>query len=816
MNLPTASAVGFAVSAGQPTDARSWVSVDFDGHLSSLRRGYLVTTEPTEHTVHGREMAAQVREIILGDLRRQQHVPPDIALGRAFARANGYVYGELRNGANASFERRVFVGATAVIIDDHTMTVGHVPPGQMIMIEDGLVYAVPELESWLPTFFANGTSRLGPPDPLGFSAQVRPHLAVTELRAGDVLALTDSRCGEVFAHQIAAQGAHSSEMAGLYGHDPELILDFFRTVVLDNELEDASVAVLALPPLPGSLQIQTLGDIGRRAKDEWRNAIGLIREWTPALGHRPAANPFSSQPADSGRQSGGALKPMIEIPEYSISTAAASAETSGDLPPALGDGLRVRPDPASAERRAGLQERLQRFAERGRPKWGNTWRRPTEVRQFGVPGAHGVQIFRGNSSLMGESSWKNYLPRMPLISAGLLWIVLVCIVATVLLGGAFYLDRRGGDEEDYSRTFAQIDQQIVAALNIEDPAARETALNQASVLIEDARASGAPEDDLRQRELKISAETDVLNNVLRMNGVQRIGSLEEDLLSTSPKLTQTALGTFLVSGSLYQLHPDTRELEKILVEGDVVDSAPVGALFGIAADSTAIYVTDGKHLFVRDGAGEWIATELKELNDLGPWSPGPFDAFSGNVYLLVPSYLNIYKFLANPENGVASAEKWVAGGQDGLDASIDMAIDGNIYVLMEDGSIRTYLRSQLLSTDVPGYISGGQPVALLSGSATGYLYVAVQDPDGTNGRILAFDPVTQVTYQLQLPVGFDTGTDEVMAPFEQLQDIAVDESTGTLYLVNGDSVWSMRYTLPPLAHMQPEEEEAGATPEATP
>jgi hypothetical protein len=51
-------------------------------------------------------------------------------------------------------------------------------------------------------------------------------------------------------------------------------------------------------------------------------------------------------------------------------------------------------------------------------------------------------------------------------------------------------------------------------------------------------------------------------------------------------------------------------------------------------------------------------------------------------------------------------------------------------------------------------------------------------------------------WQLQLPAGFDSGTDEVMEPFENVQDIAVDEATGTLYVMNGDGIWSMRYTLP--------------------
>jgi DNA-binding beta-propeller fold protein YncE len=345
----------------------------------------------------------------------------------------------------------------------------------------------------------------------------------------------------------------------------------------------------------------------------------------------------------------------------------------------------------------------------------------------------------------------------------------------------------------------------VGALSITDPAARDSALDQADILIDNARTAGAPEDELRQRELKVSSEKDVLEGVLRMSEVQRIGSFNDEINSDHWQMVQTSVGTFIVGGNLYQFHPDTKVLEEILLQDQVVDSAPVQSLFGIAADSNGIYVTDGRHLFVRNLAGDWSATELKELSTFGAWGVGPVDAFNGSVYLLQKDYLNIYKFLSNPENGVASGEGWVnQGGQDQLDTAIDIAIDGNIYVLLQNGTIRRYRSSELEEAKSPAYRSGDVPVALLNGPASGYLYILVKSADGSSGHVVAFDPVGGTTYQLELPVGFESDGD-VLAPFENPQDIAVDESTGTMYVVNGDGIWSMRYTLPLLDRMvQPE------------
>ncbi|MEJ7839710.1 MAG: hypothetical protein WKF81_12910, partial [Thermomicrobiales bacterium] len=221
------------------------------------------------------------------------------------------------------------------------------------------------------------------------------------------------------------------------------------------------------------------------------------------------------------------------------------------------------------------------------------------------------------------------------------------------------------------------------------------------------------------------------------------------------------------------------------------------------------YVTDGRHLFSRDLNGIWMATELQELNTFGAWGFGPIDAFGGSVYLLQNEYLDIYKFASNPENGVAPGESWVnEGARDQLDSAIDIAIDGNIYVLMEDGAIRTYRMSELVGEQYPSYGEDDQPVALLNGAATGYVYVAISTDDGSAGYVLAYDPVGMTTNRLELPVDLDLGPEKVTGPFEGFKDIAVDESTGTMYVVNGDSIWSMRYTLPVLPHM--------VVPESTP
>ena len=97
MTLAPPASVGFAVAGGSPSDARQWIAVDLAGFPGGGRRGYVVATEPVVRSWHGIELANQSRDIVLTELRRLRHLPADEALGRAFAAANGIVFGKNRD-----------------------------------------------------------------------------------------------------------------------------------------------------------------------------------------------------------------------------------------------------------------------------------------------------------------------------------------------------------------------------------------------------------------------------------------------------------------------------------------------------------------------------------------------------------------------------------------------------------------------------------------------------------------------------------------------------------------------------------------------
>lgn len=806
MALTSASSIAFAVAGGMPADAREWITVDMAGHLTSGRRGYLIATEPIGQTGRAFELASQARDIIMRELRRMHRAAPDEALGRAFAAANGAIYEQTRGAVLAGADQRVLIGATAIVFENQIATIAHLPPGQLILVEDGLVYAVPSLESWFPHYASNADSA-SQPEPLGFASWTSPLTAQTELRPGDTIVACSAATGQAFAEEVVSSGFALRDLTYLHHRDPEIVLDAFRGVVLARDLNHAAAAVVSFPPLPDGAQVTSLADIGRRARERWRHGRAQVSQWRPRVAPR---RPGGAVDADVGSGRGA-------LPEMSL--AAASAHSGVTTAPADAQqepirtsrgGVPVKKD--RIERRLErAQARMQRIADWGGPKWRQTWASPSPTSQFGVPGAHGVSRFRGQAMYMGETSWRNRLPRLPIIGANWIWPLLLMLVLAAILGASLVRERLLDDEVNQDAFVAAIDEEILETRDLESDKEIVAQLGAAQRAVDDARAAGIPEDVLRPREQAITEQLDGATDVIRMSDLQRIGTLPEEFDQTSVRGVNTPAGIFFVAGNLYQWQPgdqgDPRNIQTILKQGDAIGTATVGNLWGLAFDAKGLYVTDGAHVFMlATDSGEWRAVQLGRINNQ-PWRPGAMAAFDGSIYLLQPEYLQIYRFGVEDATDSAAPRDWLVSDREDLADARDIAIDGKVYVLLADGRVLVLFRGEQDSSLEPQYVETGAASSIVNGAATGYTYIAMTD--GDNGRIVAFDQAGGAAYQVRLPIGFSTSDVSVRAPFDGLQDVVVDESTGTFFIINGDAIWTARYSLPPLPSADPGTPEAG-------
>lgn len=773
MTLPAPTAVAFAITGGSPVDVREWITVDLPGPPTVHRRGFAVMTESLTSSGRDHELARHARELIMHELRAHQRQPADAALARAFGIANTLIHDEGR--FHGGFGQQFLVGATAIVFEGHVATIAHVPPGQLILAQDGVVYSVPEIESRLP-HWAAAPDDAPAPEPLGYASWSAPLLVRTQVMSGDTLVLCSSAVAQALAEEHTDLSEDRVTIRQFHARDPDKVLDIIRDVVIAREEPYAVVGVIGFPPDPTGAEIETFADIGRNAREQWRHGKAAVASVLPA--RRIHSSPDPVAPVE-GADAGGAVR--------------------------LQDRRLW-----SKER---LQERITRLTEGAPEDERNLWRQPSEAQQLGAPGAHGVSRYRTPTLDAGRPGWRHALPRMPALQSRILMIMMLLVV---VVGSAFLWterDRFAPSEEDYLATLAAVDQRLLAAADLDDDTIVARELDRAEEDLEAARAAGAPEDLIAPRRTQIMIERDEIDSVIRLSDVTRIGGLPEDLQSSGTRAFNTPGGIFLANGDLYRLRPETAEMQLMLQQGQEVEGRTVGHLFGVAWDGDILVTTDGESIFFADSTdgAAWHAMEMQEINQQGPWPEGPISAFGQSVYLLVDDYRNIYRFDTDPNQDTVAAADWVLqGDRVNFNLAVDMTIDGNIYVLLSDGRVLTMNRgAQIASMDVPDVdLESEEPLAIVGGPMTGYIYIAVVDDEG-HGRVIAMDREGGHVSQLALPIGFSTGDVDVLEPFDNLQDIAVDEESGTLYLINGDAVWTARFSLPPLPV-------PGATPEASP
>lgn len=778
MTLPAPTAVAFAVSGGSPIDVREWITVDLPGPPTVHRRGFAVMTESLTRSGREQELARQARELILHELRSHQRQPADAALARAFAIANSLIFeeGQSRGGVGQAY----FVGATAIVFEDHKATIAHVPPGQLILAQDGVVYSVPELQSRLP-HWAEAPDDAPTPEPFGYASWTAPLMVQTEIMSGDTLVLCNASVAQVLAEEGTDLGEDRIAVRQFHARDPDKVLEIVRNEIIKRDEQYATVAVIGFPPNPSGAEIETFADIGRNAREQWRHARASVRSVVPAP-----------------------RRPREVAAPVAAATLGAKAGDDDDA---------VQIPVNQSRKRMTLQERITRLTEGPPLDEKNLWRQPSEARQFGAPGAHGVSRYRTLSLGAGEPSWKHAMPRMPFLGSPI--FIVFCILLVIGAGATAWMerDRFLPSEDDYLATLGEVDQRLLAVAEMDNAARIEDELEEAETGLEEARQAGAPDDLLSPREAQITLERDELYNVIRLDDVARIGGLPEDLQNSGTTTFNTPGGLFLANGDLYRLRPETAEMQLMLQQGQDVEGVTVGHLFGVAWHEGFLVTTDGSHLYFSnstDGA-LWHAMVMEEINEQGPWPEGPISAFGESLYLLVDDYRNIYQFPTDSAEESVAARDWVlTGDRVNFNMAVDLTIDGNIYVLLSDGRVLTMNRgAQVAEMDVPGIDpESEEPLAIVGGPLTGYIYIAVVDDEG-HGRVIAMDREGGHVSQLALPANFSTGEVDVLPPFDDLQDIGVDEETGTLYLINGDAVWTARYSLPPLP--SPE-----GTPVATP
>ncbi len=254
-------------------------------------------------------------------------------------------------------------------------------------------------------------------------------------------------------------------------------------------------------------------------------------------------------------------------------------------------------------------------------------------------------------------------------------------------------------------------------------------------------------------------------------GLDRV--LRYGLDEVSGLIPETAGGLVAERG---QVLPDGQ------VVGELVDIA-WGAAGGERRSSNLLILDSNRNLIEVDSA-----TGLKPLviAEREQWvTPRVIEGYNGNLYLLDAGSGKILRYLPTADGYSNPPDNYLEGDATiDLTRAVDMAIDGNIWILYSDGTVQTFLQGRqqpfVLEPPPDGPITS--PQAIYTGSAAGdaqTLYIV----DSDASRILEYDKSGKYLRQFR-PA--DRADQENL---RGMRDLQVDELNRTFYILASDGLY---------------------------
>lgn len=266
---------------------------------------------------------------------------------------------------------------------------------------------------------------------------------------------------------------------------------------------------------------------------------------------------------------------------------------------------------------------------------------------------------------------------------------------------------------------------------------------------------------------KAQAELDDLTSTTRLKEFTKLADL--------PQAT-----SFAQSGSLIAALTETRGIERI--DDASGKTSPMAVPGGDRVSSLTAYDTQAGLIILTDKPAAFSLTPndnaLAPLTSSGEWKSGQRIAtFFGNLYLLAPGDNQVWKYLF-AQASYGKPEAFITDGTSLADA-VDLAVDGQLYVLFSNGSVKRFNRGKADSFAIG---SPPKPTATLNNPAqlvttkdSNRLYIL----DGN--RIVSFDK----SGAFQAQYAFD-GLDTIRA-------FAVDEGKKVFTILTGDGLYTGQF-----------------------
>ena len=375
--------------------------------------------------------------------------------------------------------------------------------------------------------------------------------------------------------------------------------------------------------------------------------------------------------------------------------------------------------------------------------------------------------------------------------------VLIPLLTSAVVGAAFLREGSLNQEEGIQLVDLAGSKllEVQQALDVDDSATARAALSESQRYLDEAVVLVGVTEQIQEMSQVIATQLQELLQVRALYSLD-VPLLEYPAEASPQRIVVSDQDIYVFDSSRqqiehYRTNSDRTLLDEnsgaVLREGDIVSGVTVGRIVDIAwqprilgfAEKASLLVLDRNNNVFRynrfDGATH---LQLAGQNALG--SIGQLAVYNGRLYLADERENQIFRYtpagLDYDEAPVNWFDDQVQGDLSGL---VAMGIDGDIWLMTEDGTVLRYRQGEQLPFSlerIPGL--GGLLVDLvLDDNAEGTLYVA----DATEERILVYDKEGRYIEQ------FVDAEDMALAG---LRGLYLDELTGMLYILTTSALYA--------------------------
>jgi hypothetical protein len=741
---------------------------------------------------------------------------PIAALTAALDAANLALY---QQNSSTAPGRRLLMGLTCLVARGRELFICQVPPTQLVLAQDGMAVALPELTTWSTDYQPHAREIS---QGLGVAEALTPALFRATLEQGDLITF----CSSNLARLLAA--GDEALLDSLLGVDPVEAVEALASLAEQHELDPAYAASVAPQVIDLPLAQHELAADEQDLYDEATPDDGGKGWFGRSLREMRSRSPIVPWPRLSSRH---------DDPAAEVTADEAAVETSARLRHDVrGTGAEPAHDSSALddyEVRINHTSRVEHDIpqeegwddEPAEPLVSRRRRAPSQPaaatdEEFQLPSQHRAQrgplqglgsvaalvllgvgtvieriIPRGGSrrsaryleggrgrvwpigSLERYRSTRRPIGRMlPVILAAVVVLLVVGVVLTVRS------QRAHAEQARFDNALAAVAQAREAATAAPDRQAAHTQL-----LALPATLAAIPAADKLGRPERIAAEAAAIRVAQdKVDGVQRIAA--DAIALQAPWPANAAPGTtrsqlvigdgkpyVFSNGTVYWLNGG-KALIKLVAKGDTVAGVSVGTILGIAWRENSLLVYSETQGFVRDSGGTWTALPLAASGRKITAS----DSFGGNLYFLEAERGQIVKYASGSYN--QSPQPWSTAKLNAdLVKAVDLTIDADIYTLLGDGRVLDLYQGDVKATLTPATVPALTGATSIASTLDGkWLYIL----DPREGRIVRLGrDGSQVT--VYKPA-------DGAKPFTGARDLAVDEGTNTVYLTTDEGLLAVR------------------------